>query len=299
MVLWRPAANSAARRAAWAKRTPRSSLPEPLPRHRSRSVRRDSHHHELAQRAGGRRRASSRAAARPDRCSGKPPQPRAVRRPVRARTRLGHDPGRRIGQVHLQDQSQRRDHQLSPELFTDSTHDELPSRRCEQAAHRRQHGALVVLLRPVEQVSRDSLSGVFCEKKEEGGNTMNRMHPKRLPDAGQSDYFMRVRAHSRGATHRRPLTPKNPAAPNNRSRHQNELTFTQIDVPGAMDTVVFGLNDRGQIVGSFVDPGRRIPRLSFGQWRVQTNQSSQPAKPEPTESIIAARSWAYSLMPRA
>ncbi len=33
----------------------------------------------------------------------------------------------------------------------------------------------MVLLRPVEQVSQDSLSGGLFAKEEEGGNTMNRM----------------------------------------------------------------------------------------------------------------------------
>ena len=116
-----------------------------------------------------------RAAARPDGCSGKPPQVRAIRRSVAPEHRFGDDPRHGVGHIHLQDQSQRRDHHLSPELFTDSTHDQLPSRRCGQAAHRRQHGTVVGLLRPVEQVSQDSLSGSFRRKEEEGGNTMNRM----------------------------------------------------------------------------------------------------------------------------
>ncbi len=107
----------------------------------------------------------ARAAPRSDGCSGKPPQPRVVHRPFAPEHRFGHDPGRRVGQVHLQDQSQRRDHQLSPELFADSTHDQLPSRRLEQAADHRQHGAVVVLLRPVEQVSQDSLSEFFLQKE--------------------------------------------------------------------------------------------------------------------------------------
>ena len=77
----------------------------------------------------------------------------------RARTSPRSDPGRRVEQVHLQDQSARRDHHLPAELFAESTHDQLPSRRRKQAAHRCQHGAIVVLLRPVEQVSQDPLSG--------------------------------------------------------------------------------------------------------------------------------------------
>jgi uncharacterized membrane protein len=36
-------------------------------------------------------------------------------------------------------------------------------------------------------------------------------------------------------------------------RHQNELTFAQIDFPGALATLAFDLNDRGQIVGSLGD----------------------------------------------
>jgi uncharacterized membrane protein len=38
-----------------------------------------------------------------------------------------------------------------------------------------------------------------------------------------------------------------------RSRHHDELTFTQFDVPGASDTAPLGINDRGQIVGFLVD----------------------------------------------
>jgi uncharacterized membrane protein len=38
-----------------------------------------------------------------------------------------------------------------------------------------------------------------------------------------------------------------------RRRHPNELTFTQIDFPGAVLTGPLGINDRGQIVGVFVD----------------------------------------------
>jgi len=38
-------------------------------------------------------------------------------------------------------------------------------------------------------------------------------------------------------------------------RHQNELTFTQIDFPGATNTVTVGINDPGQIVGFFIDSG--------------------------------------------
>jgi probable HAF family extracellular repeat protein len=40
-----------------------------------------------------------------------------------------------------------------------------------------------------------------------------------------------------------------------RKRDSNSLTFTQIDVPGAMFTAAFGINDRGQIVGVFADAG--------------------------------------------
>src|SRR5262245_50623369 len=40
-----------------------------------------------------------------------------------------------------------------------------------------------------------------------------------------------------------------------RKRDSNPLTFTQIDVPGAMFTAAFGINDRGQTVGVFADTG--------------------------------------------
>jgi hypothetical protein len=36
-----------------------------------------------------------------------------------------------------------------------------------------------------------------------------------------------------------------------RRRHQNELTFTQIDVPGALGTDASSINERGQIVGTY------------------------------------------------
>jgi hypothetical protein len=42
-----------------------------------------------------------------------------------------------------------------------------------------------------------------------------------------------------------------------RQRHHDELTFTQIDVPGAALTRAQGLNDRGQIVGIYGDDVRR------------------------------------------
>jgi probable HAF family extracellular repeat protein len=38
-------------------------------------------------------------------------------------------------------------------------------------------------------------------------------------------------------------------------RHQNELTFTQFDFPGASITAVSGINDPGQIVGAYIDAG--------------------------------------------
>jgi probable HAF family extracellular repeat protein len=38
-----------------------------------------------------------------------------------------------------------------------------------------------------------------------------------------------------------------------RRGHQNELTFTQIDFPGALGTDASSINERGQIVGSYAD----------------------------------------------
>lgn len=40
-----------------------------------------------------------------------------------------------------------------------------------------------------------------------------------------------------------------------RRRFDDELTFTQIDVPGATDTTASGINERGQIVGVYRDAG--------------------------------------------
>lgn len=40
-----------------------------------------------------------------------------------------------------------------------------------------------------------------------------------------------------------------------RRRHDNELTYTQIDVPSATLTAIGTNNDRGQIVGAFIDVG--------------------------------------------
>jgi hypothetical protein len=40
-----------------------------------------------------------------------------------------------------------------------------------------------------------------------------------------------------------------------RRRHPDELTFTQFDFPGASITAVSGINDRGQIVGAYIDAG--------------------------------------------
>ena len=54
-----------------------------------------------------------------------------------------------------------------------------------------------------------------------------------------------------------------------RRRHQNELTFTQIDFLGALATLAFDLNDRGQIVGNLVDAGGRFHGflLANGEFR--------------------------------
>jgi len=44
-------------------------------------------------------------------------------------------------------------------------------------------------------------------------------------------------------------------------RPHDELTFTQIDAPGAVATAALGINDRGQIVGIFLDAGGMIHRF--------------------------------------
>lgn len=41
-------------------------------------------------------------------------------------------------------------------------------------------------------------------------------------------------------------------------RHQNELTFTQIDVPGAAVTLAVEINKRGQMVGAFIDAAGEV-----------------------------------------
>ena len=62
------------------------------------------------------------------------------------------------------------------------------------------------------------------------------------------------------------------AAPNSQQsgaeqqvRHQNELTFSQIDFPGASLTAVLSINDRGQIAGNFSDAGFLLENGMFTQ----------------------------------
>src|SRR5262245_46300806 len=43
------------------------------------------------------------------------------------------------------------------------------------------------------------------------------------------------------------------AAERQRPHRHDELTFTQVDYPAALTTVAFNANDRGQIVGAFID----------------------------------------------
>src|SRR5499426_1343752 len=43
------------------------------------------------------------------------------------------------------------------------------------------------------------------------------------------------------------------AAERRRPHRHNELTFTQVDFPAALATFAFNANDRGQIVGAFID----------------------------------------------
>jgi probable HAF family extracellular repeat protein len=58
--------------------------------------------------------------------------------------------------------------------------------------------------------------------------------------------------------------------PNNAAGNHGFLlddgAFTPIDFPGAPGTVAFGINDRSQIVGSFVDDRGAVHGLSLGRW---------------------------------
>jgi hypothetical protein len=47
-------------------------------------------------------------------------------------------------------------------------------------------------------------------------------------------------------------------------RHQNELTFTQIDFPEALGTDASSINERGQIVGSYADSTDCINTMIVG-----------------------------------
>ena len=64
---------------------------------------------------------------------------------------------------------------------------------------------------------------------------------------------------------------KEPGAEQQRRRHHDALTFTQIDVPGATATQATWINNRGQIVGGYVDDVRRHGfLLSDGEFRTLT-----------------------------
>jgi hypothetical protein len=45
-----------------------------------------------------------------------------------------------------------------------------------------------------------------------------------------------------------------------RKPDSNPLTFTQIDVPSTMLTAAFGINERGRIVGAYVDGSGLLSR---------------------------------------
>jgi probable HAF family extracellular repeat protein len=49
------------------------------------------------------------------------------------------------------------------------------------------------------------------------------------------------------------LNPQESGAAERQRQRHNELTFTQLDFPGAVATFAFNVNDRGQIVGAFID----------------------------------------------
>jgi hypothetical protein len=84
-------------------------------------------------------------------------------------------------------------------------------------------------------------------------------------------------------------------AEQHRRRHHDELTFTQIDFPGGALAAAFGINGRGQNVGSFADAGGAVHNflLDNGAFS-QSISRSRPRIPLTRAmllgSMIAARS---------
>ena len=54
-------------------------------------------------------------------------------------------------------------------------------------------------------------------------------------------------------------------------------TFTTIDIPGAIVTALTGINDRGQMIGGYVDAGGNESRLSC--WTMASSRSSMSLAP--------------------
>jgi hypothetical protein len=89
-------------------------------------------------------------------------------------------------------------------------------------------------------------------KKEEEGNTMNKMIGS-LRSTLTKTLVLSAFALSLLVTSAVSFANQESGGEQQRRRHPNELTFTQIDVPGATITLALGINNRDQIVGIYIE----------------------------------------------
>ena len=214
MAFWLPRNNSAARRPASAqtKRTPRSSWPEPLPRQPISICRAATLTitNLLNEQAGS----GELAQGLPLVLTAAPGSRRNLalfvdqsRPNIVSVTIQDAGSGKFIFRIKVNDATINSPQTCSPARLTTSFRLE----GFEQAAHRCQHGAIVVLLRTVEQISQDSLSGVSLRRGEQGGNTMNRTIRSVCSTLGEVVILCAFAGSLCWATRRRPLIPKNRA----------------------------------------------------------------------------------------
>jgi probable HAF family extracellular repeat protein len=127
---------------------------------------------------------------------------------------------------------------------------------------------------------------------------MKRMIRSLRRTGGAGSFYARSPAPCRG-THQRPTTPSSQGGGAKRKRDRDRLTFTQIDFPGATTTNPFRINNRGQIVGSFVDAAGVLHGFLLDDGAFTSTYPPGPTGTEAVGITIAARSWAMSSTPTA